>query len=86
MANHKSADKRARQSIRKTAVNRRIKSRLKTFEKKALVALSEGNKEEAQKNFLAFSSQIDRAAKKGVYHKNKASRKISRLATKIAAA
>lgn len=84
MANHKSADKRARQSLRKTEVNTRAKSAVKTFEKKTLNALSEGNNEEAKGFFKIFSSKIDRAAKNGIYHKNKASRKISRLATKIA--
>ena len=83
MANHKSADKRARQAIRKTAVNTRIKSTVKTFEKKTLSAIAEGKKEDALNFFKTFSSQIDRAAKKGVYHKNKASRKISRLALRL---
>lgn len=84
MANHKSADKRARQTIRKTEVNTSAKSAIKTFEKKTLQAISEGKKEESEANFKIFASKIDRAAKKGIYHKNKASRKISRLATRLA--
>lgn len=83
MANHKSADKRARQTTRKTAVNTKIRSTVKTFEKKTLQAIKEGNSEEAQKLFKDYSSKIDRAAKRGVYHANKASRKISRIASKI---
>ena len=83
MANHKSADKRARQTIRKTAVNTVIRSSVKTFEKKTLTAIAEGKKEEAAEFFKTFSSKIDRAAKKGIFHKNKASRKIARLALRL---
>ena len=86
MANHKSADKRARQSIRKTAVNTRIKSAVKTYEKKTLEAIKAGNTDEAMGFFKTFTSKMDRAAKKGVYHKNKASRKVARLAVRLAKA
>lgn len=84
MANHKSADKRARQTIRKTEVNTNSRSAVKTFEKKTLAAIAEGQKEDAEKFFKTFSSKIMRAAKNGIYHKNKASRKISRMALKLA--
>ncbi len=83
MANHKSSTKRAKQTIRKTLVNTRIKSTVKTFEKKALTALTEGKLEDAKKILNVFTSSIDKAVKKGIYHKNKASRKISKLALKI---
>ncbi len=83
MANHKSADKRARQTIKKTAVNTRIKSTVKTLEKKTLAAIAEGKLEDAKALFTAFTSKMDRAAKKGVYHKNKASRKVGRLAVRL---
>ena len=86
MANHKSADKRARQAIKKTAVNTRIRSAVKTYEKKTLAAIAEGNKEDAMTFFKTFTSKMDRAAKKGVYHKNKASRKVARLAVRLAKA
>ena len=86
MANHKSADKRARQNIKKAAVNTKIKSAVKTYEKKTLAAIAEGNKEEAMTAFKTFTSKMDRAAKKGVYHKNKASRKVARLAVRLAKA
>ncbi|MGH1469041.1 MAG: 30S ribosomal protein S20 [Bdellovibrionales bacterium] len=83
MANHKSADKRARQTIKKTAVNTRIKSTVKTLEKKTLAAIAEGKLEDAKALFTAFTSKMDTAAKKGVFHKNKASRKIGRLAVRL---
>lgn len=83
MANHKSADKRARQTIKKTAVNTRIKSSVKTLEKKTLAALTEGKLEDAKSLFKTFASKMDIAAKKGVFHKNKASRKIGRIAVRL---
>ncbi len=86
MANHKSADKRARQTIKKTAVNTRIKSTVKTLEKKTLAAIAEGKLEDAKTLFTAFTSKMDTAAKKGVFHKNKASRKIGRLAVRLSKA
>jgi len=86
VANHKSADKRARQTIKKTAVNTKMKSAVKTYEKKTLAAIEEGNKEEAMTAFKTFASKMDRAAKHGVYHKNKASRKVARLAIRLAKA
>lgn len=86
MANHKSADKRARQTIAKTAINKNVKSAVRTFEKKTLKALEEGNKKDAEALFKTYSSKIDRAAKNGVFHKNTASRKKSRLSLKISTA
>lgn len=83
MANHKSADKRVRQTIKKTAVNTRIKSSVRTFEKKTLTAIAEGKLDDAKNLFKVFASKMDIATKKGVYHKNKASRKIGRLTVKL---
>ena len=83
MANHKSADKRARQTKRKTEVNRRVLTAFRTFEKKTLKAIEEGKKEEAESFFKIYTSGISKAAKKGIVHKNKAARKISRLAVRL---
>lgn len=83
MANHKSAKKRAKQTKVKTAVNSRIRSSVKTFEKKLLSMVSEGKLDEAKDVFKTVSSKLDRAAKKGVMHKNTAARKISRLALRL---
>lgn len=82
MANHKSAEKRARQSEKKNLRNRMVKSNIKTAVKKVLAAVTE--KEENAASILDMAkSTIDKAAKKGVIHKRAAARKISRLAKKL---
>ena len=83
MANHKSAAKRARQSIRKTSRNSRIKSTVRTFEKGLRKAISEKKMDEAKKLMISFSSEIDKAAQKGIVHANNAARKVSRLAKQV---
>ena len=79
MANIKSAKKRILVNETKAARNKSIKSGVKTAVKKVDVAVAEGNKEAAVAALQNAISTIDRAATKGVYHKNTASRKISRL-------
>lgn len=83
MANHKSAAKRARQTIKKNATNSRAKAGVRTIEKKVRSAVSAGDKETALKTLLTFSSRMDKAAKNGLFHKNTASRKVSRLSILI---
>ena len=83
MANHKSAAKRARQTIKKNALNTRTKAGVRTIEKKVRTAVTAGDKETALKTLLTFSSRMDKAAKKGLFHKNTASRKVSRLSSLI---
>jgi small subunit ribosomal protein S20 len=83
MANHKSAAKRARQTIKKNAVNSNTKAGVRTIEKKVRTAVTAGDKDTALKTLLVFSSKMDKAAKKGLFHKNTASRKVSRLSTLI---
>jgi small subunit ribosomal protein S20 len=83
MANHKSAAKRARQTVKKNATNSRAKAGVRTIEKKVRTAVSAGDKETALKTLLTFSSRMDKAAKKGLFHKNTASRKVSRLSVLI---
>lgn len=83
MANHKSAKKRARQTLRRTLRNKQTKSKVKTFEKKVLAALMKKDKEEAQKRLVQFSSMIGKAAQKGIIHVKRASRRISRLSRQI---
>lgn len=79
MANIKSAKKRILVTATKTARNKSIKSAVKTSMKKVETAVNEKNKEEAQAALTAAISTISKAAKKGVYHKNNAARKVSRL-------
>jgi small subunit ribosomal protein S20 len=84
MANIKSAVKRAKQAEANRLRNRSVKSTVLTATKKVRAAVGAGNKEEAQKLLSAFSSTVDKAAKKGVIPKNTASRKKSRIAASIA--
>ena len=83
MANIKSAKKRIEVIDKKTLRNKMIKSKVKTVIKKAEAAIAAGDKEAAQANLLVAISEIDKAASKGVYHKNNASRKVSRLTAAV---
>ncbi len=81
MPNNASAEKRMRQERKRRAVNRRVKSIVKTEVTKARQAIaspsvSADNAAEAVRDAI---SELDRAAKKGVIHKNNASRRKSRL-------
>lgn len=84
MANHKSATKRARQSITKNLRNRAYISKVRTVVKDFRTAASElqsgkGEASKVQELFVSAQSIIQKAAKKGLLHKNTASRKVSRL-------
>jgi ribosomal protein S20 len=83
LANIKSAIKRIRITETKTLRNRIVKSSVKTFVKKFEDALATGNVDEAKKLYPRVSHVIDKAAAKGVLHKNMAARKKSRLALKL---
>jgi small subunit ribosomal protein S20 len=85
MAQHKSAEKRIRQTEKRNAINRARLSRVKTFVKAAEEALANGNKTEAQKALRAAEPEIQRGARHGVIHKNAAARKISRLSKRLKA-
>lgn len=79
MANIKSAKKRILVNATKAARNKSIKSSVKTAIKKVDAAVAAKDVEAAKAALLNATSVIDKAASKGVYHKNTASRKISRL-------
>ncbi len=79
MANIKSAKKRIKVIAKKTLRNKMIKSQTKTAIKKLLASVEAGNKTDAQKALVNAVSTIDKAASKGIFHKNNASRKKSRL-------
>jgi len=83
VANHPSALKRMRQNEKRRIRNRSIRSRVKTEVKKVLKAIEEKNVEEAQLALRRATSVIHRSVSKGVYHRNTAARKISRLARKV---
>lgn len=79
LANIKSAKKRILVTETKSARNKSIKSAVKTSIKKVEAAVTANDKETAQAELLAATSEISKAASKGVYHKNTAARKVSRL-------
>jgi small subunit ribosomal protein S20 len=83
MANHKSAEKRIRQTAKRTAMNRARKSRVRTYVKKLETAIASGDKAAAQFAFRVAQPELHRAITKGVLHKNTVSRKLSRLAARI---
>lgn len=83
MANIKSAKKRILVNETKAARNKAIRSKVKTAVKKVDAAVAAGDKAAAQAQLTATISEIDKATTKGVYHKNTASRKVSRLSKAV---
>ena len=79
MANIKSAKKRILVSETRAERNKAIRSSVKTAVKKVYAAIEANDAEAAKSALLNATSAIDKATMKGVYHKNYASRKISRL-------
>lgn len=86
MANHLSAQKRARQTERRTTRNRANTSQLRTALRKFRQTLQSGKPADAKAAFAGTVSAIDKAVKKGVIHKNTAGRYKSRLSARLAAA
>lgn len=83
MANIKSAKKRILVNRTKAERNKSIKSGVKTSVKKVTAAIAANDKDAAKAALLAATATIDKAASKGVFHKNTASRKVSRLAQAV---
>ncbi len=83
MANIKSAKKRIVVNQTKADRNKAIKSGVKTAVKKVVAAIEANDKAAAQEALVAATAVIDKATTKGVYHKNTASRKVSRLAQAV---
>lgn len=79
MPNHKSAEKRVRQSEKRRVINRGHKSKVRTYIKKLRVALDSGKSEDVQSVLPEVMSVIDKSVQKGVMHKNAAARYKSRL-------
>ena len=85
MANTKSAKKAVRQIERRTAVNRQRRSKMRTFVRKVEEAIIAGDQAAAKTALAVAEPILMRAAQKGIVHKNTASRKVSRLAARVAA-
>ncbi len=83
MATHPSAEKRERQNKKHKIRNTAVKSKTKTEIKKVLAAVEELDRESSEKALKNAITVIKKAASKGVYHKNNASRKVSRLTKKV---
>lgn len=84
MPNHKSAEKRVRQTARKNEVNRNNRSRLRTAIKKIRASIGEGNAETSQELYPQTVSMIDKMVHKGIIHRNAAARHKSRLSKHVA--
>ena len=83
MANIKSAKKRVIVSQTKADRNKAIRSKVKTSIKKVEAAVAENDKAKAAEELVAATKNIEMAETKGVYHKNNAARKVSRLAKAV---
>lgn len=83
MANIKSAKKRILVNRTKAERNKAIKSGVKTSIKKVYAAIDAKDADAAKEALKNATVAIDKAATKGVYHKNNASRKVSRLAKAV---
>ena len=83
MANIKSAKKRILVNRTKAARNKAIRSAVKTSMKKVDAAVAANDKEAAAAALVAATSEINKAATKGVYHKNTSSRKIGRMTVAV---
>ncbi len=83
MANHKSAEKRNRQSKVRRMRNRMNKTRMKNAIKKVNTAIEAGSQDEAKENLQQAISVIAKTASKGTIHRKTASRNISRLTKRV---
>jgi len=83
MENSPQAKKRARQIERRTAVNKARKSRIRTFLRAVEEAIASGDKAAATEALRAAQPELMRGVTKGIFHKNTASRKVSRLASRV---
>lgn len=83
MANTPQSKKRARQTERRTEVNKARRSRIRTFLRKVEEAITGGDQKVAAEALRAAESELMRGVSKGVVHKNTAARKVSRLASRV---
>jgi small subunit ribosomal protein S20 len=83
VANHKSAKKRAKQTIIKNERNKSYNTRVRSLIKLTRSAVEQKDKENAQSLLLKVQSQLDKLVTKGVIKKNNASRRLSRLFARV---
>ena len=85
MANSPQAKKRARQNEKRFAVNKARRSRIRTYLRKVEEAIASGDKSAAESALRAAQPELMRGVTKGVFHKNTAARKMSRLSSRVKA-
>ena len=85
MANTPQAKKRARQNEARFQVNKARRSRIRTFLRKAEEAIASGDSDAAKAAVQALQPELMRGVSKGVFHKNTAARKMSRLVSRVKA-
>ena len=85
MANHVSSLKRARQTEKRTAVNRANRSRVRTSLRALREALTKGDAKAAQQQYRETVSTLDKSVQKGVFHQNTVSRYKARLNARVKA-
>jgi small subunit ribosomal protein S20 len=83
MANTPQAKKRARQNEKRFQVNKARRSRIRTYIRKVEEAIEAGDKDVATAALKSAQPELMRGVTKGVYHKNTASRKMSRLSARV---
>ena len=83
MPNHKSAEKRVRQSERRRLINRNNRTKLRSAMKKLRTALDGGEAKESSTLLPTTVSEIDKAVRKGALHRNAAARHKSRLTIRV---
>ena len=83
LANIKSAKKRILVAEKRAEKNKSVRSRVKTAVKKVDAAIAANDKVAAEAALKAAVSELDKATKKGIYHKNTTARKVSRLAIAV---
>ncbi|MEM1066036.1 MAG: 30S ribosomal protein S20 [Pseudomonadota bacterium] len=85
MANSPQSKKRARQNLRRLEINKARRSRIRTFIRKVEEAVGTGDRDAASAALRAAQPELMRGVSKGVFHKNTAARKMSRLAARVKA-
>jgi len=85
MANTRQSAKRARQNEKRFAIKKARRSRIRTYLRKVEEAITSGDKEAATAALKAAQPELMRGVTKGVFHKNTASRKMSRLSARVKA-
>lgn len=83
MANTPQSRKRARQTIRRTLVNKMRRSRIRTFLRRVEEALDSGNRAVASEALRLAQPEMARGVTKGVVHRNTLARKMSRLSARV---